>query len=186
MRVKTHFQDVTKAEAYRVSGTVERFKAGGVFRVWCYDRMGNLRWKDTAQNTVVAVGINHILDVALVATTQITTWYVGLTDGTPTVASGDTMASHAGWSEEQAAYSQADRPSYTPVRSTHTVSNTAAKASYSVTTAFTTGGAFLASAPNKAGATGTLLCAAAFTGGDKTLGDGDTLNVQYDFTAADS
>lgn len=183
---KAYFQDVTKAEAYRVSGTVEGFRLGGIFRVWCYDRNGTLRWKDTAQNMVVAEGINHILDVALVATTQITTWYVGLTDGTPTVVSGNTMASHAGWSEEQSAYSQSDRPAFTPVRSTHTVSNSSSKASFSVTTAFTTGGAFLTSAPNKGGATGTLLCAAAFLGGDKTLGDGDTLNVQYDFNAADS
>ena len=32
---------------------------------------------------------------------------------------------------------------------------------------------------------GILVAVAAFTGGDKSADDGDTLNVQYDFTAAD-
>lgn len=186
MKAKSTYRDCTIAMMHTIKGTCERTSFGGVFRVWCYDRVGNLRWHDTAQNMVVAAGINSILDVVFAGSTQITTWYVGLTDGTPTVASGDTISSHAGWGEQSTEYDEAARPTFVDVRTTHTVSNSASKASYTINTAVTVGGAFLASAPNKGGATGTLMCAAAFTGGDKTLGDGDTLNVQYDFTGADS
>ena len=44
---------------------------------------------------------------------------------------------------------------------------------------------FLSDSATKGGSTGLLLCVAAFSGGDKSADDGDTLNVQYDFSAAD-
>ena len=161
-----------------------KVKIGGVFKVWCYDSEGKLKWFDTAKNLVVNEGLNHLLDVLLTGGTQVTTWYVGLTDGTPTVAAADTMSSHSGWTEITA-YSESTRPEYVETRSGQTVSNSASKASFSINASTTSGGAFLTSDSTKGGTSGTLLCAAAFTAGNKSLSNGDTLNVQYDFSAAD-
>lgn len=157
---------------------------GGRFTVECYGADGRLKWRDSFHNLVTNVGLQYLLDAGLLGGAQVSTWYVGLTDGTPTVAAGDTMASHAGWTEVTA-YSEATRPAYSASRSGQTVSNSATKATFSVNATATVGGAFLASDSTKGGTAGTLLCAGAFSGGDKAVANGDTLNVQYDFSAAD-
>lgn len=158
-------------------------RVGGVFTFECYGPDGTLKWKDEAKNLVTNVGLQHILDILFVsATTQIDPWYVGLTDGTPTVAAGDTSASHVGWTEVTA-YTD-NRKAYVDVRSGQSVTNSASKASFAINADTTTiGGAFLDSAAT--GTAGTLLCAAAFTGGDKSADSGDTLEVTYTFSAAD-
>jgi hypothetical protein len=143
-----------------------------------------LEWEDENHNLVVNVGLQHILDVVFAGATQVNPWYTGLTDGTPTVAPGDTMASHAGWTEITA-YSESVRQTYVDVRSSQSVSNTASPASFSINGSATTGGGFLTSDSTKGGTSGTLLCAVAFTGGDRSVQSGDTVEVTYTFTAAD-
>ncbi len=78
----------------------DRFKLGGVFSLECYDKNGKLKWSDKFHNLVVNQGLQNILDVMFSSGSQAATWYLGLTDGTPTVAAADTLASHAGWTEE--------------------------------------------------------------------------------------
>lgn len=156
---------------------------------WLHDHgklFHKMVWADAGHNLVVNVGLQHILDILFVsATTQVDPWYVGLTSATPTIAAADTMASHAGWTENQN-YSEGVRQTYTDVRSGQAVTNSAAKAAFSISTdAQSIGGAFLTSDNTKGGTSGTLLCGVAFTGGNKAADDGDTLNVQYDFSAAD-
>lgn len=162
------------------------FKPGGVFKATLYDRFGNLKWKDHGDNIVVTEAQQHILDVLFIsATTQVDPWYMGITDGAPTVALSDTMGSHVGWTEVTA-YTEGTRPEYVDSRTDQTVSNSASKATYSINTNGTTiGGAFIVSDNTKGGTTGTLLCVSAFDGGNKTGDSGDTLEVQYDFGAAD-
>ena len=117
--------------------------------------------------------------------TAVNPWYVGLINDTPTIAAADAMDSHAGWTEFTA-YDEATRQEYTEVRSSQTLSNTAAPATFTISTnASVIAGAFLASSSTKTGTTGTLMCAVAFTGGDKSADDGDTLQVTYTFAAAD-
>lgn len=159
-------------------------RVGGFFTVRCLDPEGNLKWEDTAKNLVTNVGLQHILDILFVsATSQVDPWYVGLTDGTPTVAAADTSASHAGWTEVTD-YTEGARQAYVDVRSAQSITNAASKASFAINSDATTiGGAFLDSASTGTG--GSLLCAAAFTGGDKSADDGDTLEVTYTFAAAD-
>ena len=161
-------------------------KLGGSFFVQCFDRQGILKWEDVAENLVVTEGLNHILDILFAgdasANPNIDPWYVLLADGTPTVAAGDTLASHGGW-VEVTAYA-GTRKEYTDVRTGQTVSNAASKASFAINSDSTTiGGAGFASVTSGTG--GTLLSAAAFTGGDKSADDGDTLEVTYTFSAAD-
>ena len=65
------------------------------------------------------------------------------------------------------------------VRSNQTVTNSPSPAAFSVNGSATVGGAFITSSNTKSGTSGTLLCAAAFTGGNRTVADGDTINVTY-------
>lgn len=163
-----------------------KVSVGGTFYFTCYDPEGNVKWKEEAKNLVVDEGLNHILDVLyLSATAQVDPWYVGLTDGTPTVAAGDTLASHVGWTEVTA-YTEGVRQEFVDARTNQQVDNSASKATFSINTNSTTiGGAFLASDSTAGGTTGILLCVAAFSGGDKTADSGDTLEVEYQFSAAD-
>ena len=157
------------------------------YDIECRDKFGNLKWIDEIDNLVVTAGLNDSLDKHLKGSTYTAAWYVGLTDGTPTVAAGDTMASHAGWTEV-VAYDEAVRQALTLGSvAAGSVDNSASKAVFTCSTDATTiGGAFIASVSTKEGATGVLYGAGAFTGGDKTIGDGDTLTITVTCTAAAS
>ena len=165
---------------------VSGVKFQGIFTVKCFDPMRRLKWEDKAYNLVVNVGLQHILDILFVsATSQVDPWYVGLTAGTPSPAAGDTMSSHGGWTEVTA-YDEASRQTFTDSRTAQQVDNDGNEATFTISSDSTTiGGAFLVSDNTKGGSSGTLLCAAAFSGGDKSADDDDTLEVEYQFTAAD-
>ena len=113
--------------------------------------------------------------------TQVATWYNGLTDGTPTPAAGDTLASHAGW-VEVTDYA-GSRKAWVGVRSAQTVTNNASQSAFAIDATVTVGGVFLASVAS--GTSGILWSVAAFTAGDRDALDGDTINVRYDVTGSD-
>lgn len=161
-------------------------KLGGVFEVVCRRPDGSIRWQDTAKNLVTTEGLNHILDVLFAGDTQINPWYVGLLGATPSPAAGWTKTEVGG--ADFVDYDEATLPAYVDARTNQTVSNTASKASFTISTdGSSIGGAYLASAETKAVAGGAaeILCAAAFTGGNKAADDNDTLEVTYTFSAAD-
>jgi hypothetical protein len=121
---------------------------------------------------------------------QITTWYLGLygAGASNTPAAGDTMASHAGWTEVTA-YSNANRVTATLVTATtanpSVVTNTASPAVFNINGTTTVGGAFLTSENTKGGTTGTLFSAADFgSPGDRSVVNSDTLSVTYTFSLA--
>lgn len=155
----------------------------GRWIVVCRDRHGRIKWTDRIENLVVNQGLDHLLDVTLSAGSQITSWFVGLTDGTPTPAAGDTLASHAGWTEVTA-YDEATRQGWTDGGvSGQSVDNSGSPAVFTINANGTTvGGAFLTSASS--GTSGTLYAVGAFTAGNKLLDDDDTLSVTATFTAA--
>ena len=163
--------------------------AGGVWTVRCYrGKSGRkLYWEDVAHNIVTNVGLTYQEGVAFLTTTQIalTSWFVGLTATAPTVAAADTMASHGGWTEN-VTYSQATRPAWAGVAGAAGAStNTASPAVFSANGTSTAGGCFMNSVSTKSGTTGTLASVVAFTGGDRGLLNGDTLNVTYARSTAD-
>jgi hypothetical protein len=163
-------------------------KLGGnrrfVFHFECLDKDGNLKWEDTFDDLVVNAGLDDSLDKHLKGSAYTAAWYVGLTDGTPTVAAGDTMASHAGWVEVQD-YTEGVRQTLTlGTVSSQSVDNSASKAVYSINGTATVGGAFVVTNSTKGGTTGVLYGAGAFTTGDKSVSSGDTLNVTVTCTAA--
>lgn len=158
-------------------------KLGGIFRVKCFDADRKLKWKTKSKNLVVDEGLAHILDsiYTLGGITPNANYYIGLTDGTPAISGNDTLASHAGW-VEVTAYSEAARQEYIEVRTSLTVDNSSSKAIFSMNASSTVGGAFICSADT--GTAGLLLAASAFANGDKTVTSGDTIEVQYDFSAS--
>jgi hypothetical protein len=100
------------------------------------------------------------------------------------MAAGDTMASHAGWTEITA-YSQGTRPAFTPgTVSGQSVSNSGSVAAFSINGTATVAGAFLPTDNTKGGTSGTLFSGVDFTT-SRGVADGDTINVTYTFTSAD-
>ena len=82
--------------------TNESMRAGGVFHVQCFDKDGNLKWEDKSHNLVVNEGLKDMNDKYFSGTTYTATWYLGLITGPGSgtaFAAGDTLASHAGWTE---------------------------------------------------------------------------------------
>ena len=158
-----------------------------LFEVECYDKNGKLKWKDTIKNLVVNEGLDDVLDQYLKGSAYTAAHYVGLTAGTPSVAAGDTMASHAGWTEV-VAYDEAVRQDATwGTVSSQSVNNGSNKAVFTISTNATTiGGCFLTTNSTKSGSTGTLYGGGAFTAGNKSLDDDDVLNVTITATAAAS
>lgn len=131
-------------------------------------------------NLITTAGKNHILGATLAAATQITAWYV-LLKGTGSVAAADIMSSHAGWAEINP-YT-GNRPAWTPgAVAAGSVDNSAAKASFTITSDTTVYGAALAS--TNTGATGTLYAAGDFTS-SRAVVTNDVLQITATFTSAD-
>lgn len=185
---KARSTDVVRAALVRGTKPTEKIKAGGVFKIQCFNKDGLLKWEAESKNLVVNVGLQYMAGTALVSTTQITTWYIGLygAAASNTPAAGDTMSSHIGWTENTT-YSNANRPTATFAAATladpSVVTNSASPASFSINGTTTIGGAFLTSNNTKGGSTGTLFSAADFQSpGDRSVVSGDTLNVTYTFS----
>ena len=168
----------------------EEAKATGVYHVECHDKDGNLKWSADTKNLVVNAGLAYMAGTALTSVTQITTWYIGLygAGASNTPAAGDTMASHAGWTEVTD-YSNATRVAATFVTATtanpSVVTNSASPATFNINGTTTVGGAFLTSGSAKGGTTGTLFSAADFSApGDRSVVSGDIISVTYTFSLA--
>ena len=183
MRDKHVMGDRSAVNAAVRSALLSGMGFSGYYEVVCRDKHGKVRWRDTIDNLVTNAGEDYALDVALSGGTQITTWYLGLTDASPTVAETDTAASHAGWTEDQN-YSEAVRQTWVDGGvSGQSVDNSASQAVFSINASTTIGGVFLISANTKGGMTGTLFAVGAFTGGNKVVANLDTLTVTATYTA---
>ena len=166
------------------ASTQGEVRAVGMWRYTCRDGEGNIKWMDEAPNLVVNQGLNSLIGSTLGGWTQITTWYIFVTSGHPTPAAADTGSSHAGWAEFTG-YSQTTRPTFQRGSvSGQSVSNTASKAVFSLNAAATIGGAGLIGVNSKGTFGGSLF--AVGSASLKTLGSGDTLEVEVTFSVTAS
>jgi hypothetical protein len=156
-----------------------------VYLFECRDKDGNLKWTDKIENLVVNVGLDDLLGKYFKGSTYTAAHYVGLTAADPTPAAADAMDSHAGWTEV-VAYDEATRPAITwGTVASQSVDNSASKARFTISTNTTViGGAFVTTVSTKSGTTGILYGVGAFSAGNKTLDDNDTLDVTVTATAA--
>lgn len=157
-------------------------KFKGRFKVKIFDKTGKLKDVCEFSNGIVDVGKDAILDVMFGAVAKPTDWYIGLLNGaSPTLSDADTMASHAGWTENQN-YSEGVRQTWDEAAASgqEMISNTVAVFSIDTDTQ-TIGGLFIVDDNTKGGAGGTLWSTALF-GSAKNLDNGDTLKVEYELT----
>lgn len=186
---KAKSTDKISAEVALGGGSQEGARGGGVYFFECYNKDGNLKWKEEAKNLVVNVGLKDMNDKYFTGSTYTAAWYLGLITGpgaSTTIAAGDTMSSHAGWSENTG-YSNANRPTCTFGAATtadpSVISNSASVAVFNINATSTIAGAFLTSSNTKGGTTGILFSASDFQSpGDRAVVSGDTLNVTYQFS----
>lgn len=164
----------------RGAGMLEGAEAHGHYFIECRDAHGNLKWSDEIENLVVTQGKNDALDKYLSGSAYTAAWYLGLigSTGYSAIAAGDTAASHAGWTEDTS-YSQGSRPTASFAAASGGSKALSAAAVFSMTGNVTIKGCFLISNATKGGTTGILYSAGLFSGGDKVVQNGDTLNVSY-------
>lgn len=176
------------AQLIRAGDMHEALRIAGVFKAELI-RDGEVIWSDDYHNTVVTQGKNEILDQALAGSAfTVTGPFMGLISSVSysAIAAGDTMASHAGWTEAGGT----NAPTYSGTRKTCAWSAASAGSkALSAALAFTfTGGgtvkgsflAFGSGAVNTLDSTaGKLLSAGLFSGGDRAVLSGDILNVSY-------
>lgn len=159
---------------------------GGVFCIQCFDKEGNLKWEDKAHNLVVNEGLQDMNTKYFKGSSYTAAWYLGLVEGPgsgTTIAAGDTLATHAGWTENTD-YS-GNRKAVTFGTATtadpSVIDNSGSPSSFSMTGTATIAGAFLASVDT--GTSGILFSASDFQSpGDRSVVSGDTLNVTYEFS----
>jgi hypothetical protein len=163
--------------------------AGGVFTVTCVGADGVEKWSDTFHNLVVNEGLQDMNSKYFKGSGYTAAWYLGLVEGPgsgTTYAAGNTLATHAGWTELTAgtAYT-GNRKAVTFGTATtadpSVIDNSASPSSFAMLVNGTVvAGALLCSVAS--GTSGVLFSAGDFTGGDKTVDSGDTLNVTYSFS----
>jgi hypothetical protein len=160
---------------------------GGVFTVTCFDKDGNLKWEDSFHNLVVNEGLQDLNDKYFNGITYSAAWYLGLITGPgsgTTYAAGDTLTSHIGWTEytDYSGNRKAVTFGSPTLADPSVISNSALPSVFTISGAGgTIAGAFLASVAT--GSSGILFSEGDFTGGDKIVASGDTVNVTYTFSA---
>lgn len=177
----------TKRFAIR-TGLASALIWGGAISAQCIGPDGVVKWTDTlCVNGITTAGLNHGLDIVFHAGTQVTTWYMGLVQGssTPTYAAADTMGSHAGWTE-YTAYSQTNRVAWDEGAAASGVMTNSTTMDFSMNATGTVAGGFLTSSSTKGGTTGTLWMTSNFSGGNQGVGDGDTLKLTYTLSTSSS
>jgi hypothetical protein len=178
-------QDVVSAGLIANKTATEQVGAGGVYTVECVAPDGTVKWTDTFPNLVMNEGVQYMNTQTFKGASYTAAWYLGLVTGPgsgTTFAAGDTLVTHAGWTES-AAYAGSRKAVTFGTATTanpSVISNSASPASFVMNATVTIAGAFLASVSS--GTSGVLFSAGDFTGGDKFVDSGDTLNVTYTFS----
>jgi len=176
--------------------------SSGIFTARCFDKDGKLKWEDTAKNVVTDLGANYKLNQCF-GGAQNTAYYLGLISsvgytGIPAVGDTMTIASHSSrWVE---AGNGSAYPNWsTPASNTRGICAWSAAAARAkalsaalsfviATNGGTIKGCFIVTGPGAVATNnsqnGTLYSAGVFTGGDKVVEIGDTVQVSYSTTDA--
>jgi hypothetical protein len=189
---KAKSTDRTAGRVEKKTGAVTGASGGGVYHFECHDKDGNLKWADTAKNLVTNQGLQDMNNKYFKGSAYTAAWYLGLVDASPspTYAAGDTMASHAGWAETTD-YSGSNRGTVTfgtpTTADPSVIDNDSSQTTFNMTGTVTVAGAFLTATQDNTTNTGVLFSVAGFESpGDRSVVNGDTLTVRYEFSLADA
>lgn len=159
---------------------------GGIFTVTCFDADGNLKWEDSFHNLVVNEGLQNLNTQFFKGSGYTAAWYLGLVTGPGsgvTYAAADTLATKT-WTEFLNYSGNRKLVTFGTATTADpsVISNSASPSVYTITGAGgTVAGAFLTTVASTT--SGILFSEGNFTGGDKIVASGDTLNVTYTFNA---
>lgn len=148
-------------------------------------RNGDLLGAREEHNLVVNEGLNHLLNVTLNNQTQTATWYVGLYKTAVAPAAGWTAATIHSNATKADEFDETTLPEYVEAASTaQSITNSAAKATFTMNATVTINGAYLKSNNVKlvTDTTGILFAASQFTTG-RDLVDNDELLITYTVNA---
>lgn len=183
---KAHSIDTVAAGLVAGARSSNVAKGGGVFHLQCVDKDGNVKWEETTHNLVVNEGLQNMNTQYFKGSSYTASFFLGLITGPgsgTSFAAGDTLASHAGWTE-YTDYSGARKAVTFGTASTADPSVIATSSSVSFTISGaggTVAGAFLCTVSS--GTSGVLFSEADFQSpGDRVVVSGDTLNVTYTFS----
>lgn len=157
-----------------------RMEIHGHYIVRCVGADGQVKWSESFDNLVTTVGKNDMLDKYLAGTTWTTGTVYMMLKGTGTAAAGDTMSSHAGWSELNASASSGARQSVSFSAASSGSKATSAAVAWSITGSATVAGVaiVIGGTSTNANTTGVLFSVGDF-GAPRSVVNGDTLNVTY-------
>lgn len=178
--------DIVTANVRANRGGTESVAAGGVFTVTCTGADGQVKWTDTFHNLVVNEGLQDMNEKYFKSVGYTAAFYLGLVTGpgaSNTYAAGNTLATHAGWTENTnySGTRKAVTFGSATLADPSVIGNSASPASFSITSnAQVIAGALLCTVAS--GTSGILFSVGNFTGGDKTVDSGDTLSVTYTFS----
>lgn len=148
----------------------------GRFKIDHFDKGGKLKGHYEVPNGIVDVGLNNILDVMFDGGSQDSSWYIGLVDnsGWTAFANADTMASHAGWTENTD-YT-GNRKAWNPDAAASRAMTNSTTVDFAINATVTLKGIFVNT--DETGTAGTLWSTAAFASAVSAV-NGDTLKVTY-------
>lgn len=187
-------QGEVDAVVRRGAGLNEPAEAHGHYEVECIGPDGQVKWRDTIENTIMTEGKNLALDTYLAGSGYTVVGpYMGLISSVSytAIAAGDTAAQINGTNGWKEAGSSTNFPLYTTPRKTcaWSAASAGAKALSAalsfpiITTGGTIKGAFIiygtGALSTIADVNGKLYSAGLFSGGDKVVSPGDTVNVSY-------
>jgi hypothetical protein len=158
---------------------------GGVFTVTCYDKDGHEKWVNIAPNLVVNTGLQSMNTQFFTGSAYTAAWYIGLVNGTSsttTFSGGDTLPTHPGWTENTSYVGNRKAASFgaATLADPSNINNSASAASFTMNASANIAGAFLTNVAT--GTSGLLFSAADFQApGDRSVVNGDVLNITYSF-----
>jgi hypothetical protein len=190
LRARAGYVDVCQAlqlqiAVLRKGGQLD--KAQELHAQMCRDFMYEFD-RDVEHNLVTTAGKNDLLDKYLAGSSYTAAWFCGLISSVSfsAIAAGDTMSSHAGWTEAGATNApnySGNRPSLAFASASGGSKATSSPSSFTFSGSGTIKGMFACSNSTKDGTTGVLYNAVLFSGGDRSVVNTDVVNVSVTYSA---
>lgn len=160
----------------------DSFKPHGYFTIEVIRKDKTIH-RELVPNGVTNEGKDTILDSFFRNQAQPALWYLGLIDnaGTPALAAGDTMSSHAGWTEA-VGYAEAVRPTWVTVAAASQSITNSVAATFTSNGSATLYGIFVPSDSAKSGTAGILWATAPFSA-PIPIANLDVLKITYTVNA---